>query len=45
MYSHEDAIKEFNRMDIDDNRSIDMKEFTIWYVAMDEIGRRSRRNA
>ena len=45
VYSHEDAIKEFNRMDIDDNRSIDMKEFTIWYVAMDEIGRRSRRNA
>ena len=41
----EDAIKEFNRMDMDDSKTIDLKEFTLWYVAMDEIGKKSRRGS
>ena len=45
VYSHEDAIKEFNRMDMDDSKTIDLKEFTLWYVAMDEIGKKTRRGS
>ena len=38
VYTDAEARKEFNRMDADDNKKIDIKEFTVWYVAMDDIG-------
>uniref|UniRef100_A0A7S0SSB0 EF-hand domain-containing protein n=1 Tax=Mantoniella antarctica TaxID=81844 RepID=A0A7S0SSB0_9CHLO len=45
VYTLEDARKEFNRMDLDDSRTISREEFTLWYSNMDEIGKRVRRNA
>lgn len=44
VYTDAEARKEFNRMDADDNKKIDIKQFTVWYVAMDDIGKRVRRN-
>lgn len=45
VYAFAEASKEFDRMDGDDNSTVDLREFTRWYAAMDDIGRRVRRNA
>jgi len=45
VYTYEDAQKEFSRMDLDDNKTIDVAEFTRWYISMDDNSKSVRRKS
>ena len=45
VYTEREALREFNRMDHGDKGYINLKDFTMWYVAMEDIVQRQKRNA